>query len=271
MQIEIDGKDVFVATGGREHISGAPGFVFIHGAAFDHTVWALQARYFAWHGWNVVALDLPGHGKSAGPALVSIREMADWTGRVLDVLGVNQAVFAGHSMGSMIALDFAGRHPDRVLGLALCGTALPMRVAEPLLNAAQANDHAALDMVNVWGTGREAQLGHHRWPGLWHLGTGIRQLERAAPGVLHNDLAACNDYGEGLEMAANVTAPARLVLGRADLMTPVKATQSLMEALADADRVILEHAGHSMMTEDPDGTLDALIGLAARIEANRAA
>jgi len=78
MEITVDAKRVFAATGGKPFDAGLPCVVFLHGAGMDHTVWALQTRYFAWHGYGVLAVDLPGHGKSEGPALKTIGEMADW-------------------------------------------------------------------------------------------------------------------------------------------------------------------------------------------------
>jgi pimeloyl-ACP methyl ester carboxylesterase len=100
MEIAVDGKAVFAATGGRSFDPALPSLAFVHGAAMDHTVWALQTRYFAHHGRNVLAVDLPGHGRSDGPALDSIGALADWLARLLDALGVERAALAGHSMGS---------------------------------------------------------------------------------------------------------------------------------------------------------------------------
>ena len=257
MELTVDGNSVFCATGGKEFDAALPTTVFVHGASFDRTVWKLQARYFAWHGSNVLALDLPGHGNSAGAPLGSIEAMADWLTRVLDAAGVEQAALVGHSMGGQVALDCAGRHGARVRALALLGGALTIPVNSALLDPAKADDHLAFDLLNVWGYGRRAQLGVHRMPGLWMMKGGLRIMERAAKGVLHTDLLATNAY-DGSAAAAAVDCPALVVMGEKDLMTPAKAGRALVAAIPGATGVMFAGLGHIMLEEDPDATLDAL-------------
>ena len=102
VQYVIDGETVHVATGGRAHVAGRPFALFLHGAGFDHTAWALQSRWLAFRGWNVLSPDLPGHGRSAGAPLTSIRAMADWSARLIEAAGTETAVVIGHSMGALI-------------------------------------------------------------------------------------------------------------------------------------------------------------------------
>jgi len=119
MKLSVNGLEAFVATGGRPFDASLPTVVFLHGAGFDHTAWALHDRWFAHHGFAVLAPDLPGHGRSEGPPLPSIGEMADWAIALLDAAGVDGAHLVGHSMGSLIALEAAARHPERVTALSL--------------------------------------------------------------------------------------------------------------------------------------------------------
>jgi len=147
MKLSVNGTDVFVATGGREFDKSLPTVVFLHGAGFDRSTWALHTRWFAHHGFGVLAPDLPGHGRSAGPSLSSIAEMADWTAALLAAAGVAKAHLIGHSMGSLISLETAARHPDKVFALSLIGTAATMTVGPDLLKAAEANSQDANDMV----------------------------------------------------------------------------------------------------------------------------
>src|SRR5580692_11998244 len=114
MQLQVNGADIFVATGGRAFDPALPAVVMLHGAGFDHTSWALHSRWFAHHGHGVLAPDLPGHGRSAGAPLSTIAEMSDWTAALLDAAGVAKSRLIGHSMGSLIALETAARHPARV-------------------------------------------------------------------------------------------------------------------------------------------------------------
>jgi pimeloyl-ACP methyl ester carboxylesterase len=258
MQLTVDGKDTFVATGGRDFDPSLPAIVFLHGAGFDHSAWVLLARSFAHHGFGVLAPDLPGHGRSAGPALASIGALADWTAALVDAAGVRAARLVGHSMGSLVALETAARHPGKVTGLGLIAIAAPMRVSDDLLDAAKANDHGAVDMIAIWGHGQRATLGGSETPGLWMLGGAERTLEHAAPGVIFADLFACNAYADAFAAAAKVTAPTVMILGSRDLMTPLKSGKALAAAMPDCRLRVLEGAGHMLMSERPDEVLAAL-------------
>ncbi len=259
MYLEVNGQRVFAATGGRPFDPARPCVVFLHGAGMDHSIWVLPARWFARHGYGVLALDLPGHGRSTGEPLASIEALADWVIAVLDALGVERAALAGHSMGSLTTLDAAGRYPERVRAAALIGTSFPMPVNDQLLAAAAANDHAALEMLNIFGHARSALTGGNEQIGMWNPGMGIRLLESARPGVVHTDLSACNDYRSGLEVAARVQCPTTLILGDRDVMTPPRNAQALVQTLPGAKVVTLAGSGHSLYNEKPDALLDALI------------
>ncbi len=261
MDITIDGKAGFAATGGQPFEAGRPTVVFIHGGGLDHSVWALQTRYFAYHGRNVLAVDLPGHGRTAGPALVSIAAMADWLMALLDALGVERAALVGHSMGSLVAYHAAARYPSRISALALLGITIPMPVADMLLDAAMNDDPAAFDMVTLWGHSRDGQTGSNRAPGLWMTGGAVSLLARSGPGVLHTALKAANDYRDGLDLAGNIECPTLLVLGERDAMTPARAARPLAEAIVGARITTLAGCGHMMMAEQPDAVLDALISI----------
>jgi pimeloyl-ACP methyl ester carboxylesterase len=260
MQLSVNGSDTFVATGGREFDSSLPTIVLLHGAGFDHTTWALHSRWFAHHGFGVLAPDLPGHGRSAGAPLPDIAEMADWTVALLDAAGASKARLVGHSMGSLIALETAARHKARVSALSLIGTTAIMTVGPDLLKAAEANDHAAIDMVSIWGLGFQAELGGSLAPGLWMHSGAQRVLEQCRPGVLFNDLSACNAYQGALAAAAGITVPATFILGERDMMTSAKGGKALAAALPNSRTVVLRGAGHMMMVEQPDELLAALRG-----------
>src|SRR5438045_2995270 len=220
MQLSVNGVDTFVATGGRPFDPSLPAVVMLHGAGFDHSTWALHGRWFAHHGFSVLAPDLPGHGRSSGKALSSIAEMADWTAALLDTAGAPKARLVGHSMGSLIALETAARHPAKVAALGLIGPAAAMTVASDLLKAAEANDRSAIDMVSIWGLGFQAELGGSLAPGLWMHSGAQRVLENCRPGVLFTDLSACNAYRGALAAAAKITVPTTIILGERDMMTP---------------------------------------------------
>jgi len=259
MFLKVDNKKAYAYTATHPFDAAKPTVAFIHGAAHDHSVWALQSRYFAYHGWNALAVDLPGHGKSEGRALDRIGDIADWVARMLNSAGAAKASLVGHSMGSLVVLETAARHPGRVAKLALVGTAVPMPVSGPLLDASKANDHIAYEMINVFSHSNAAQIGGNRVPGMWMMGSAMRLMERSGSGVLHADFSACNAYGGGLEAAALVQCPVLVILGKRDQMAPMKSAKELLGKIPHVRTVTLDGAGHSLMAEKPDEVLDALI------------
>jgi pimeloyl-ACP methyl ester carboxylesterase len=231
MDIEVSGKTVHAATGGVAFDATKPTIVFIHGAGMDHTVWALQTRYFAYNGWSVLAVDLPGHGKSAGPPLGSIAELATWVWHLVGAAGADRAAL---------------------------GASPAMPVNDDLLTATRDDPSLASALIVSWAFGGRSQIGGMRAPGLWMTGGGLQLLERAEKGVLHADFNGCNEYKDGLTSAAKVTCPALIVSGAEDVMTPARAAQPLTKALADSRTIVIPDCGHMMMVEQPDRTLDAL-------------
>ena len=258
MDIEVAGKTVHAATGGVAFDAAKPTIVFIHGAGMDHTVWALQTRYFAYNGWSVLAVDMPGHGKSAGPPLGAIEELAAWVWQLVEAAGADRAALVGHSMGALTALEAAGQAPDKTIKLALVGASPAMPVNDDLLTATRDDPSLASALIVSWAFGGRSQIGGMRAPGLWMTGGGLQLLERAENGVLHADFSACNDYKDGLASAAKVSCPALIVSGAEDRMTPAKAAKPLTETLDDARMIVIPDCGHMMMVEQPDRTLDAL-------------
>ncbi len=259
MEITIDGRTAFVFTNGRDFDPEKPTILFVHGAGMDHSVWTLQARYFAHHGFNAIAVDLPGHGRAGGPACPTIEAMADWVAAATKALGVQQVTLAGHSMGALICLEAASRHRDSVKHLALLGVAEAMPVHPGLLEAAKADLPLAAELVSSWGHGPVGHVGGNRAPGGWLMGHALKLLAKAPKGVLHNDLAACNAYEHGSAAADGVDCPVLIIAGSHDRMTPTKQGAKLAAAMSDAKLVTIAGSGHLMLVEKPDATLDALI------------
>lgn len=258
MELVVAGMRIYTATGGRPFDPALPTVAFVHGAGMDHTVWTLQTRWFAHHGRNALAFDLPGHGRSQGTALARIDAMADFLDAALEATGAKRAAIVGHSMGALVALETAHRHPGRVRALALLGAAMRMPVHPKLLEAARHDDPSAVAMIADWAFGRRAQLGGARAPGTWMVGGGTRLLERARSGVLANDLAACDAYDGAGEAAKAVRCPTLAVLGAADRMTPASGGRALADAIPGGRHVTIGNAGHMAMIEAPDETLAAL-------------
>jgi pimeloyl-ACP methyl ester carboxylesterase len=258
MLLRVDGQEVYAYTGARPRVPSQRTIVFVHGAANDHGVWAWQSRYFAHHGCNVLAVDLPGHGRSTSHALDSVEAIADWIVELLDAAGAERAALVGHSLGALAALECAARHALRIEKIALVGPAVPMAVSDELMDAARRDDHAAYEMINGWSFSAARQLGGNAVPGFWMTGNSMRLMERTPPGALAIDLAACHAYANGLAAAAAVRCPTLVIMGSRDLMAPPRNAQAMIEALQDVRAVNLDGSGHALMAEEPDAVLDAL-------------
>jgi pimeloyl-ACP methyl ester carboxylesterase len=272
MWLEGGSGALYAYTGGRPFDASRPCLVLIHGAQGDHSVWSLQSRYLAHHGCSVLAFDLPGHGRSPGPVETSVESYAERVAAALTGAGVRRALLAGHSMGSLIALELARRLKPSVAGIALVATAFPMRVSEPLLAAAFSDPPAAMDMVNIWSFSASIGPFLGRLPGggpgssvAWQNLRLMQQIaQRNGSEVLYRDLAACNAYRGGLEAVAAAGCPTLFVLSRGDQMTPPKAAQPLIDAAADGRVVYLGGTGHALMAEAPEGVREALWQFAQR-------
>ena len=258
MDLRLTGRTVYYANGGIAYDAGNRCVVFVHGAGMDHTVWTLYTRYFARNGYNVFAVDLPGHGRSEGEPMESIEAMAQWLLGVLGELGVTQVTLAGHSMGSLVALHAAAIAPGLARNLALLGFSYPMQVGRPLLEAARNNDHAAIDMMMIWGHDHLAQIGGNAMPGMGIVTPAQRILERAAPGVLFTDLNACHTYAAGEASAQALDCPVTLILAERDRMTPLRTARAFMQNFRRVDSIVLSECGHGMLAERPEETYHAL-------------
>lgn len=247
---------LYVSSYGRASRKDARRVLLVHGAGMDHTVWALQGRHLAFRGFEALAVDLPGHGRSRGlPALTSIEAMAD---ALAELVGAAPAALVGHSMGALAALAAAARHPDRVASLCLLGAAARMPVHPELLALAAAHDPKAIELMCDWAFGPRGHSGGNPNPGHWLQGSARALLRGGDFEALSRDLAACNAYADGPEHAAAVRCPTLIVIGALDRMTPPKAGRQLAALIPDARAVEIDGAGHMMMLEAPDAMLQAL-------------
>ena len=266
MDLIVDGAKTYCYTGGKPFDAAKPTIVFVHGVLGDHSVWILQTRYMANHGWNVLAVDLPGHCRSEGEAPASVEDAADFVGKLLDAAHVERAALVGHSWGSLIALEAASRLKDRVTHLVLVGTAFPMKVSSVLLEASLNEPEKAIRMINVFSRNTLAPPPSALGPGTWVYGTFValnRRVLRSNPkvNVFHRGFKACDSYANGENAVAQVTCPILFLLGAQDQMTQAKAAQPLIEKAKAAGKpfkVTYLALGHHQMTETPDEALFAI-------------
>ena len=265
MKLNVNGPNgavsAYAYTGGKPFDPTLPCVVFVHGALNDHSVFTLLARWFAHHGHSVLAVDLPGHMRSAGPALASVDDMANWLLALMSAADVQQAALAGHSMGSLVALEAAARAPERATRLVMLGSCVPMPVPQALLDLSLTNSAAAIDRVTSFSVSTLASKPGYPGPGMWLHGSSRALMHQvlAAQGdarLFHTDFSACNNYTAGLDAAGRVRCPVAMVLGQADQMTQPRGAREVAQRLNAKVHTLT--AGHALMAEAPDAVLAAV-------------
>ena len=266
MYCTVNNANTYCYTGGKPFDAAKPTVVFIHGVLNDHSVWILQSRYLANHGYNVLAVDLPGHCRSAGEAPSTVEEAAGFVAALLDAVGVPRAALVGHSWGSLIALEAASQLKERVSHLVLVGTAYPMKVSPILIETSLHEPLKALNMINVFSRSTLAAPPSALGPGTWVFGTSMALGRRVlasnkAVNVFHRGFSACDRYANGDQAMDCITCPVLFVLGAMDQMTQARAAQPLIaraKAAGKAVTVATLPVGHHQMSETPDETLFAI-------------
>ena len=267
MELEIKNAPVYVATGGKDFNPELPTVLFLHGSGGDHRTWALQTRWFAYHGYSVLAPDLPGHSLSGGEAFKSIEQSGPWLEALLKVTGVSAAHIIGHSQGFLSALAFAKDHADKILSLTAVGTAAAIPVNQALIDTAKESAAKAAHMMCNWGFGSAAHMGASSVPGMQPIAISRAILSR---NPLHADLQACADFAMGSEIAKGLTMPRHCILASEDKMTPLRAGQALAADIG-VEPTIIENSGHMLPLEAPRQTLAALRSFIESTETKRAA
>lgn len=267
MDITVKDASVYVATGGKDFDPNLPTVVFIHGSGGDHRTWALQTRWFAYHGYSVLAPDLPGHSLSGGTAFERIEESSSWLEEFLDKAGVNAAHIVGHSQGFLSGLAFARDNQSRMLSLTAIGTAAAIPVNEALIATAKESSAKAAHLMCNWGFGPNAHMGDSSVPGMQPIAIS-RAIMSQNP--LFTDLQACADFIDGDEIVKSLTIARACILATHDKMTPLKAGLSLAKSM-DVEPVIIEGRGHMLPLEAPKETLMALRNFIQSVQSQRAA
>jgi len=259
MKFKVNGKEVFASTGGRPFDKKKPLIIFVHGSGLSHITWVLQTRYFAFHGYSVLAIDLPGHGDSKGPSIKSIEEQGKWVADVIDAVAMKEASLVGHSQGCLITLECASQFPNKVRSLALMGGAGAIPMNPELLELAEKGDPKAVDLMMDWAHGPAGHFGGHAVPGLHHINIGgtivINGSVKDALGV---DFRACDNYKNGFEAAKKIKCPTINILGDKDRMCPVKEGKKLADSIMSSEIAIIENCGHMILLEEADKALGIL-------------
>ena len=227
--------------------TAGPPVVFVHGAGGTHQHWLYQVRDLPRS--PTYALDLPGHGRSEGQGRNTISAYSDWLVEFLDAVGEDQAVLVGHSMGGAIALDAALRHAGRVAGLGLVATGARLRVAPAILDGILEDPEAAVRLICDFAFGPETS------PDMVRMGR--RQMGAIPPDVIHGDFVACDAFSM-MDRLGEIAAPAFVLCGTQDHLTPSKYSVYLRDRIARSVLHLVEGAGHMVMVERPEAVVAAL-------------
>ena len=234
---------MFVSTGGMDFDKKKPSILLMHGSGLTHIVWSLHEQFYATQGYNVLSVDLPGHGNSEGPSLKSIEEISDWIKSLMNALDINKLIIIGHSQGSLVAIDFAARYPNLINGLVLVAGSYKMPVNQDLIDYAEEGDEKAVLLMMKWGyEGSKAFIGGNPVKKIINSSREIRE-------VLAVDLNACNNYKGGKESLGKINCSTLCIFGDLDKMVPLEVGNKMSSMIKNAEKKVINNCGHMIIFE----------------------
>ena len=243
MIFDIENKSVHASDAGQGINISKDTIVFLHGSGLSHIVWSLAEQFFSSKNFNVLSIDLPGHGNSEGPCLDSIEKISDWLEKVFEKLNLNDLIIISHSQGCLEALEYSLKYKDRLKKMVFVGGSYRMRVNEDLIDLASNGDSDAVKLMMKWGyEGSKKFIG----------GNPIERIiksPRDISEILAVDLIACNNYKNGSEAAKAITCPVMLVLGELDKMVNLEFGKKFANLVKNSKTHIIEGCGHMIMIE----------------------
>ena len=234
---------MFVSTGGINFDEQKPTIVLMHGSGLNHIVWSLHEQFLSSRGYNVLSVDLPGHGNSEGPSLKSIEKISDWVKSLMDTLNILKISFVGHSQGSLVGIDFASRYPNLISSLVLVAGSHELPVNQDLIDLADAGDEKSVELMMKWGyQGSKAFIGGNPVKKIINSSREIRE-------VLAVDLKACNNYKNGSESLKKINCSTLCVFGELDKMVPLKTGIKMSKLINNSETKIISNCGHMIIFE----------------------
>ena len=220
-----------------------PTILLLHGSGLTHIVWSFHEQFYAAQGFNVLSVDLPGHGNSEGPSLKSIEEISDWIKSLMKKLNIEKIIIIGHSQGALVGIDFAARYPELILSLVLVAGSYKMPVHKDLIDYAEAGDEKAILLMMKWGyEGSKAFIGGNPVKKIINSSRDIRE-------ILAVDLNACNNYKDGKESLGKINCPALCIFGDLDKMVPLEVGNKMASMIKNSEKKIITDCGHMIIFE----------------------
>jgi pimeloyl-ACP methyl ester carboxylesterase len=234
---------VFVSTAGMEFDKKKQSILLIHGSGLTHIVWSLHEQFYASQGFNILSVDLPGHGNSEGPSLESIQKISDWVKLFIQALNISKITIVGHSQGTLVGIDFASRYPDLIFSLVLIAGSYKMSVNQDLIDLAESGDDKAILLMMKWGyEGSNAFIGGNPVKKIINSSREIRE-------VLSVDLKACNNYKDGKESLEKINCPTLCIFGDLDKMVPLKVGTKMSDLIKNSETKVISNCGHMIIFE----------------------
>mgnify|MGYP001249072915 FL=1 len=243
MIIEIENKSVHASDAGQGVDNSKDTIVFLHGSGLSHIVWSLTEQFFSSKNFNVLSIDLPGHGNSEGPCLESIEKITDWLEKVFEKLNLKNLILVGHSQGCLEAIEYSFKYKKRLKKMVLMGGSYQMPVNKDLIDLASNGDSDAVKLMMKWGyEGSKKFIGGNPIER-------IIQSPRDISEILAVDLIACNNYANGSKAAQSISCPIMLVFGELDKMVNLEAGKKFANLVKNSTTHIIPGCGHMIMIE----------------------
>ena len=234
---------MFVSTGGMDFDKEKPSILLMHGSGLTHIVWSLHEQFYASQGYNILSVDLPGHGNSEGPSLKSIEEISDWVKSLMNILDIKKLIIIGHSQGCLVGIDFAARYPNLINLLVLVAGSYKMPVNQDLIDYAEAGDEKAVLLMMKWGyEGSKAFIGGNPVKKIINSSRDIRE-------ILAVDLNACNNYKDGKESLKKINCPTLCIFGNLDKMVPLEVGNKMVSMIKNSKKEVIDNCGHMIIFE----------------------
>ena len=243
MIFKTENKSVYASDAGQGIDKSKDTIVFLHGSGLSHIVWSLTEQFFSNKRFNVLSVDLPGHGNSEGPCLESIEKIADWLEKVFEELKLNNIILVGHSQGCLEALEYSFKYKGRLKKIVFVGSSYRMPVNQDLIDLASDGDSDAVKLMMKWGfEGSKKFIGGNPVEK-------IIQSPRDISEILAVDLVACNNYENGSEAAKAINCPTLFILGELDKMANLESGKKFANIVKNSTTHIIDGCGHMIMIE----------------------
>ena len=243
MIIKIENKSVHASDAGQGIDSSKETIVFLHGSGLSHIVWSLTEQFFSNKKFNVLSIDLPGHGNSEGPCLDTIEKIVDWLEKVFSNLKLNNLILVGHSQGCLEALEYSFKYKNRIKKIVFIGGSYKMPVNKDLIDLAVNGDSDAIKLMMKWSyEGSKKFIGGNPLEKIIQSPNDISK-------ILAVDLIACNNYTNGLDAAKRINFPTMLIFGQLDKMVNLEVGKKFANLVKNSTTHIIDGCGHMIMIE----------------------